>query len=82
MLQKMALYHPFSWLCNIPVCVCLCVCVCVCVSDTLFVHSFFLIKEIGFQLIFFGGHLACFCVLTIVNSGAMNLVCVRAQLLQ
>jgi len=33
-------------------------------------------------LIFFGGHLACFCVLTTVDSAAMNLVCVRAELLQ
>jgi len=52
------------------------------VRDTLSVHSFFLIKEKCFQLIFFGGHLACFCVLTTVDSAAMNLVCVRAELLQ
>ena len=62
-------------------------CVCVCEREreretpSLFI-LFFLIKEICFQLIFFDGHLACFCVLTIVDSAAMNLVCVRAELLQ
>ena len=51
---KMAWFHSFLWLSNIPLCVCVCVCVCI---PHLFIHSSV------------NGHLGYFHVLAIVNIG-------------
>ena len=46
---------------------CVCVCVCVCVYIYIYIyHIFFIYSSVD-------GHLSCFQVLAIVNSGAMNI---------
>ena len=65
MLLQMALFHPFSWLSNIPLSVCVCVCVCVCVHTH--THYIFFIHSSA------DGHLGFLYMLAIVTSAAMNM---------
>ena len=52
MLLKMALFHSFYWLSNIPVCVCVCVYVCIYIYYLYFFIHLSVSRHLGYFCVF------------------------------